>query len=225
MGNSSSDFENAHPVHLTHDTAFHIFGHEYCSSQPRDLAMKEKMMSFSGDDFSIKDRETEAPVFKIKGKTFSMRDKKKLFDLHGNVIGVIKEKRLTMHRRMYILDTNDNVLVVVRKSHYFQLAAAADAWILRKPVPLDHINKEETKSRPPDICMGGNWRSKNFVFVRNEDKAVIGKTQRSGLNARNILGGKDTYFISVPPYVDAAFLTLLSVTLDEIFRDDDGTRH
>merc|ERR1712169_42626 len=218
MGNSASDFENAQPIQLDAGSALDVFGRSYCSDHPRDLCMKEKSFSFSGDDFYINDNETNNPVFKIKGKTMSLSDKKTLYDVHGSKIGMIKEKHLTLHRRMYIVDNNDMVRVIVRKSSYFQLAAAADAWILKKPLPLDKVNKDETKSRPADINMGGNWRAKNFVFVKQGQ--VIGKTQRKGLTMRGVLAGKDTYFIHVPSFVDAALLTLLAVCLDEVFRDD-----
>merc|ERR1719262_2083969 len=144
MGNSASEFANAEPVQLTRNNAFTVFGEEYCYDRPLDLVMKEKIFSFSGDDFSINDAQTQQPMFRIKGKAFSFRDKKKIVDLQGRTIGQIKEKHLTAHKRMYIMDTNEKIRVVVRKAAHFQLSARAEAWILNTPLSLDDMNKEET---------------------------------------------------------------------------------
>ena len=67
--------------------------------------------------------------------------------------------------------------------------------------------------------MGGNWRAKNFICVNTENQIVV-KTQRKGLNTRDILFGKQTYIISVPPFVDSAFCLLLACALDEMYREN-----
>ena len=43
--------------------------------------------------------------------------------------------------------------------------------------------------------------------------------RKGGINMHNMLADKDCYFLTVAPGVDMAFMVLLCVCLDEIFRD------
>ena len=219
MGNSASDFEHAQFAQLGPQTAINIFGIGNCFQHQRDYVMKEKILSLSGDDFAIEDENGNPSGYKISGKVFSLSDKKKLLDGYGNTIGQVREKIMTLHKRMYLVDADGLVRVVLRRAHFFQLAAAAEGWVLQHPVPVDKIDKSETKSRPADFRMGGNWRAKNFICVNSENQVIV-KTQRKGLNVSNIVFGKQTYIVSVPAFVDSAFCILLCCALDEMYRDD-----
>lgn len=68
-------------------------------AQAVQLKLKE-MMSWSGDDFEITELTTRAPWFKVKGKTFSMRDKKELLDSYGNIVATMRNKHACYEPRI-----------------------------------------------------------------------------------------------------------------------------
>lgn len=224
MGTSSSQFKDAKLAELDASSAVVAFrdaegGAPHAHGHAKEYKMTENLMSLSGDSFAIKD-EHDRTCFKVEGKVLTLRARKKLFDAEGQQLGFMVAKRLSMHGRTYVCDAQERVVAVARKAHLFQMSAAAEVWVLREPMHLDKVNKHETAGRPADIRMGGNWRAKNFLFAGKDD-AVLGKVQRSGMNARNLLGGADTYFLEVAAHVDAALLVLLVVVCDELFRDED----
>ncbi|RLO05663.1 hypothetical protein DYB28_001654 [Aphanomyces astaci] len=55
----------------------------FAAQCPVTLLIKQKMWSFSGDDFTIKDIHTGTPYFKINGSALSLRQKKSLLDYSG----------------------------------------------------------------------------------------------------------------------------------------------
>jgi len=62
---------------------------------PTRIVVKEKLFSWSGDDFSIKHYPTRAPFgygLKMKGKVFGFRDQMTLVDGNGNVVAVCLRK-------------------------------------------------------------------------------------------------------------------------------------
>ena len=65
------------------------------STTPLALLVKEKMFSWSGDDFKIKHFQSQTPLgngLKIKGKTWAVRDAMALVDGNGHVIAVCMRK-------------------------------------------------------------------------------------------------------------------------------------
>lgn len=49
---------------------------QFIAQAPVTLVMREKMWSWSGDDFSVQDAATGRAVVKCKGKAMSLRDRK-----------------------------------------------------------------------------------------------------------------------------------------------------
>ncbi|KAJ9098756.1 hypothetical protein QFC21_004404 [Naganishia friedmannii] len=61
------------------------------------LKVRESKISFSGDDFTIKDAMTGQPMFKVKGSAVSMRDSKTITDANGQTLFKLKKKILAIH--------------------------------------------------------------------------------------------------------------------------------
>jgi uncharacterized protein YxjI len=219
MGNSVSDYDKAPFAKLSGDAPLNVFGIQYCRDHPMVLLMREKIISFSGDDYTVlTDKGTV--LFKVDGKVFSLHNRKKFVDNEGNMVGEVLHKKISPHCRMYILDKEGKVRVVVRKARFLQFSSCAEAWILQKPVDPSNIDKSETSSRPPDLRMGGDWRAKNFLFMNSADH-VMCRVERTAMNLRNLIWGKDTYALEVPPYIDLALISLLGVCLDDMFREEE----
>jgi len=75
------------------------------------LLLKEKILSFSNEDYIVKDVEGES-YFKCKGKAFSIRDKKFLHDLDNNPILTIQNKIFSLKGQMTLYDGNDSSKVL-----------------------------------------------------------------------------------------------------------------
>eukprot|EP01087_Luapelamoeba_hula_P004770 TRINITY_DN14729_c0_g1_i1.p1 TRINITY_DN14729_c0_g1~~TRINITY_DN14729_c0_g1_i1.p1 ORF type:complete len:210 (+),score=51.70 TRINITY_DN14729_c0_g1_i1:46-630(+) len=177
----------------------HVVSHE------TTLCLKEKLLSLTGDSFHVRDID-DNDVFKVQGKYFSIHQRKVLQDSQtGQELGIIKNTMFTMHRKQYILDGNQQEVATVSKKKIFQLHANA-------VVKIHSTNQE--------VMIEGSVLSRKFSF--NLNGLEIARVRRKGLNARNLVGGKDTYFLTVYPGVDMAFMVLATVCLDEIFRDSDG---
>eukprot|EP00005_Dracoamoeba_jomungandri_P005255 CAMPEP_0174251406 /NCGR_PEP_ID=MMETSP0439-20130205/1237_1 /TAXON_ID=0 /ORGANISM="Stereomyxa ramosa, Strain Chinc5" /LENGTH=221 /DNA_ID=CAMNT_0015331705 /DNA_START=44 /DNA_END=709 /DNA_ORIENTATION=+ len=221
MGNTQETFENCQFVEL--DKPMHVMGFDkHIHDKPKHFRLKEKIFSFTGDDFTILD-EQENVCFKMEGKVFSLRQRKELLDSSGEKLGMIKHKALTMHKRIYVLNNNQEVVMVAKRRHFFQFTVEVDVWILRNPLTMDSMNKNETDNREPDIQIEGNWRAKNLLMHPPGDtSACYAKVQRHGFNARNLVWGKDTYALSVAPLVDCAACVMLVVVLDEMYRDEEN---
>ena len=230
-GTSSLEFKNSEYVDITPDKALGIFANgRYVYPEPRRYILKEKILSFSGDDFDIKD-ENEDIVFKMKGKVFSIGEKKKLLSREGEPLGWMKEKIFTGHGRLYLIDDKDHVRVVVRKQKILQINKVVEAWILHHPLHINEINKKETKERDPDILLEGNWRAKQFLMrpytrdyqpvdEHHPPPCYVKIQPGSSLSAKHIFFGVDSYTVNVAPNVDSCLAVLLTIALDELYRDD-----
>ena len=69
---------------------------------PVQLKLKEKVWSWSGDDFKITEASTGATWFKLKGKTISLSDKKEMTDAYGNVVATMRESFFRILSKMTI---------------------------------------------------------------------------------------------------------------------------
>lgn len=83
----------------------------FCLPRAVQLKIKEKMFSFSGDDFKIADPSDGTIYFRCAGKAFSLRDKKTLLDNMGQPVLNMKEGLLTFTDKftIYAGNSSDNV--------------------------------------------------------------------------------------------------------------------
>jgi uncharacterized protein YxjI len=69
----------------------------FYSPTPTTLQIKEKILSLSGDDFTIATT-TGIPVCKCKGKVFSVHGTKAFTDMQGNELFTLKKKMLAISK-------------------------------------------------------------------------------------------------------------------------------
>jgi uncharacterized protein YxjI len=105
---------------------------QFCAQQQMTLVMKEKVFSFSGDDFSVKDQFGNV-VIRCEGKALSWSDKKRAFPCHtrdvcavltrpttefsdaaGNHLFDLKNKHFHIHKTLEAEDPAGNVLMTVK---------------------------------------------------------------------------------------------------------------
>lgn len=186
----------------------------YVSQHPIEFKLKEKVMSLSGDSFSIKRVDTGEAAFKVVGKALSLKDSKKLTDTNGNAIYKMTEEFFSLRGRMVIQDAQTKAAVVnLRKKGYFKFfgAGTIQAWA---------GEKEEGE---PYLEVKGEFFKRNFSIVEKATGRPLAKISRKPFSATNFLFEKDTYVIRVEPNVDTALMVFFVVAADEMYRDD-GSR-
>jgi hypothetical protein len=78
---------------------------QYIAQQSETLILKEKVMSLSGDSFSIKTIDGRA-IFQVKGNAFSLSGRKAVSDMAGNVLFELRKKHLAIHSTYYAEDAS-----------------------------------------------------------------------------------------------------------------------
>ena len=179
--------------------------------QPIFLSLREKIASWSGDDFAISDLHG-TPFFKCSGRVFSFREKKVLYDVYMVPIFNIKHELFSMRGRYKIIygDKGDRVLASVDPinafgSHFsinfYNLATGRNDYL---ELACDFMGSKcgifhgKAKEGAPMICrINKKYDAKNFFW------------------------GKQNYVVEISPNVDAALMVGLGIIFDEIKNDSD----
>jgi uncharacterized protein YxjI len=69
---------------------------QFIASQPETLVLKEKVLSLTGDSFSIK-LANGTPILQVEGKVMSISGRKKVSDMQGNHLFSIVKEHLHIH--------------------------------------------------------------------------------------------------------------------------------
>jgi uncharacterized protein YxjI len=69
---------------------------QFIAAQPETLVLKEKVLSLSGDSFSIK-LANGTPILQVEGKVLSISGRKKVSDMQGTHLFSIVKEHLHIH--------------------------------------------------------------------------------------------------------------------------------
>ena len=89
---------------------------QFIAQQPETLVLKEKVMSLSGDSFSIK-LQNGTPLFQVEGKVMSISGRKIVKDMQGNHLFDIVKEHLHIHAT-YAVMSPDNKKIMEVKSKF-----------------------------------------------------------------------------------------------------------
>ncbi|KAJ7759980.1 tubby C-terminal-like domain-containing protein [Mycena metata] len=184
--------------HLQPSSQLGIFP-QFCAQQQMTLVLKEKVFSFSGDDFAVKDQFGNV-VIRCQGKALSWSDKKEFSDTAGNHLFDLKNKHFHIHKTLQAEDPTGNVLMTV-KGH-FQLFGS------KMSATFKNFDGQEVEL----ICKG-DFLDRKATIMHNDQ--VIAQIGRDFFNARQIFGNQQTYQVSVAPGVDLAMMAAICICLDE----------
>jgi len=195
-------------------------GERFVSDQQVTLKLKEKLWSFSGDDFTIKDV-NDVEWFKIEGTVMSMSGKAKLLDIQGQEVCNYRKKMLSLHATAYIsapekTEGQTMVLATIKRRGMMSFDASAEIFIHQPPVSLDSVS---TEGMVPAITVEGDMIGKNFDFMKgtNRDNPVkIGQVNRKF----KMLSERNSYYITIGTNVDIAFIMMAAYAIDELFNDN-----
>lgn len=175
---------------------------QFIAQQPETLVLKEKVISLTGDSFSIK-LQNGTPVFQVEGKVMSLSGRKTFRDMQGNHMFDIVKEHLHLHTTYAILSP-DNKKIMEVKSKFSLLGSKAYAT-------FTSINGTAQK-----LLMKGNFFDSRAEIV---DEAlggiVVGAIDRKLLSGKDIFFGQQTYALQVAPGVDMALMAALCICMDE----------
>ncbi|KAF7143588.1 hypothetical protein RHSIM_Rhsim05G0227600 [Rhododendron simsii] len=189
-----------------------IVSPQFCAAYPVDLTIVRKLLSITEGNFAVTDVNGNV-MFKIKGKVFSLRDRRVLLDNAGNPILTLQQKILTAHRRwqVYRGDSTDakDLLFSAKKSSLIQFKTQLDVFLAAN-----------TKEEVCDFKIKGSWLERSCTIYLGDTSTIIAQMHRKH-SVQSIVLGKDTFSVTVYPHVDYAFIVALVVVLEEINEDRD----
>jgi uncharacterized protein YxjI len=87
----------------------------FIAQQTETMALKEKVLSISGDSFDVKLANGQ-PIFQIKAKHMSLSGRKSVFDMAGNHLFDIVKEHLHIHTTFAAVDPHGKKLLEVKSS-------------------------------------------------------------------------------------------------------------
>ncbi|XP_047335272.1 protein LURP-one-related 15-like [Impatiens glandulifera] len=187
---------------------------QFCAPYSLDIIIQRKLLTLTEGNFAVADVNGNI-LFQVKGKLFSLHDRRFLLDVAGNTILTLQQKIISVHKRWVVFkgDSTEskNQLFSVKKSSLLQLKTELDVFLAAN-----------TKERSCDFKISGNWSDRSCVIYAGNTKNVVIAQMHKKHNVQSVLLGKDTYSVTVYPYVDYAFIVALVVILEEINADKKG---
>ncbi|OLN96030.1 Protein LURP-one-related 15 [Colletotrichum chlorophyti] len=177
--------------------------------QSETLILKERMLSLTGDNFDIKLANGQ-PILHVVGKVMSISGRKSVYDMANNHLFDIVKEHFHIHTTFAAQDPQGNKLMEV-KSSFKLLGSKATATFI-----------SPSTGKSESLEMKGNWLSTQADIVDSTTGQVLGRIDRNMLKARDFLGGKQTYSLTVAPGVDMALMCALCICLDEKKNDQGG---
>ncbi|XVE80797.1 hypothetical protein DITRI_Ditri15bG0009000 [Diplodiscus trichospermus] len=188
-----------------------VIGEQFLAPYPVELKIKQKVFTLAENNFHITDVNGNL-IFKIKGKFFSIRDRRVLLDAAGNPLVSLQQKILTAHRRWQVFrgesSSSNDLLFSVKKSSLIQFKTTLDVFLA-----------SNTGESQPDFKIKGGWHESGCTIYAGD--AIIAQMHRKH-SLQSIVLDADNYGVTAYPNVDYAFIVALVVILDEINADRSG---
>mmetsp|Transcript_15824 Transcript_15824/g.18232 ORF Transcript_15824/g.18232 Transcript_15824/m.18232 type:complete len:163 (-) Transcript_15824:106-594(-) len=155
--------------------------------------IKEKFWS-CGDDFAIKNAETDEDVFFVKGKVFSWGDDLTITDTDGNEVSHIKQKMMSLLPKYEIHKNGEKFADVQKKLSWMNQKFELD-------VPGDN-----------DYSIKGSFWKHDFNFERSgEVVATVSK---------KVFSWSDAYSIEIVDGEDDVSILSTCIVIDQVLHDD-----
>lgn len=146
------------------------------SPEPITLQMKEKVLSLSGDDFTITTT-TGTPVCKCKGKLISLHGTKTFTDVAGTELFTVKKKTFAL-QKSFVCESPHGYSFEV-KGH-FSIGSSKSSV---------HF-KNASDGRDLELELKGDWFDRSAAITLAG--RPVAEISRKMLNAREMLGDKQT---------------------------------
>lgn len=191
-----------------------VIDSKYCAPAIVDLVISRKM-SLKEGTFGVTDLQDNI-LFKVKGKMFSLHDKRVLLDAQDQPIVSFQQKLLTAHRRWNAFrgESSDpkDLMFTVKKSSIIQLFGTG----------LEVFLASNTSKDNPDFKIKGSYSESSCTIYAGDSTTVICQMRRQHNNIQSLMFGRDKFGVTIYPKVDVAFVVALVVILEEINQDRNG---
>ncbi|ORX35443.1 tubby C-terminal-like domain-containing protein [Kockovaella imperatae] len=178
-----------------------VFQHYY-AGRPTTLVLKEKIMSWTGDDFSVKDTDGNV-VCRCSGQAFSLRERKIITDPNGNELFHLRKKQLAIHSTWIGEDAGGSEIFAITK--HFSLGTKMRA----------KFTNVSTGARET-ISIRGGILSQSADITIGEDGSgpAVARIERK-LFSLGEWAGQQTYTVTVAQGVDLALIAAICICFDE----------
>ncbi|ORX52247.1 hypothetical protein BCR36DRAFT_582746 [Piromyces finnis] len=182
----------------------------FAFNQEITLCLDEKR-SFSGDDFAIKDQ-NGVSYFKCKGKTFSIRDKKVIYDLYDKPIFNIQENAFFGHgQKIYSGKSTDEILGSVHRV----------SMLKKNKYQLSFRNLATGQEEVLDIKCDFIGNSCGIFCGKEKEGAPMICRIIKSKKLASLISDRDHYKITIAPNVDAALMVALTIIYDELKHEEE----
>ncbi|KAH9873355.1 hypothetical protein J1614_005753 [Plenodomus biglobosus] len=175
---------------------------QFIPNGPETIVLKEKVLSLTGDSFSIKTA-SGTPILQVEGKLLSISGRKKVTDMAGVHLFSIVKEHLHIHATFRVEGPKGERIMMV-KNNFKLLGSKATATF------TSQNGRQET------LTMRGNWFDTTADIIDEAQGGIIvARINRKILSGKDILFGQQTYAVQIAPGVDMALIAALCICLDE----------
>uniref|UniRef100_A0A7S1T6Z3 Uncharacterized protein n=1 Tax=Compsopogon caeruleus TaxID=31354 RepID=A0A7S1T6Z3_9RHOD len=185
----------------------------WTTTEAVELTLKESLAFLRGDDYEVTKASGEV-VFRVRGNVFSWRSHKEMVDMHGQVVAIMDRKLESILFTQRVFNARGELLFTVRRRNLLPWKLEMDIIVIREGRRV----ASGQKGVPPDFIVTGNTLTRDVTITRTHDREIVTRISRKGLIIGDILLGRDTYNVLIPPGSDIAFSILAAIAIDEIFR-------
>ncbi|TFK48430.1 DUF567-domain-containing protein [Heliocybe sulcata] len=166
------------------------------------LKLREKKLSFTGDDYEITTPDGR-PFLIMKGKVFSLRNRKLLCDAQGQPILNIRDQIFTLFKqfRIYAGETEEPEICHVKR-HFSMLGDKLS------------VHFQNFDGREVELLVKGSILDRHAEIYAGD--IVVARIHRKFMNVGEVFFDQQTYYLTVGPGVDAAMMAAVCVCLDEV---------
>ena len=182
----------------------------FIAEYPTTLIMKEQIFSLSDDAFTVKTVDGR-DVLKITADTFSLSARKRVHDPAGNHLFTLRKEIFSFPKSYFAESPTGTKIFEVEGKFHIGTSKAVGHFV-------NAMNGEQE-----NFLMHGSFFNVKTEITDERNGQVVAQVDREMLNARQLLGDRQSYAVTVAPGVDMALIVAMVVCLDE--RRDQKTGH
>lgn len=180
---------------------------QFIARQSETLILKEKVLSLSGDSFSIKTYPGQQPVLSVSGNAFSLSGRKTITDMSGSPLFQIRKQHFKIPATYYAENLEGQKIFEVQGKWSFGTSKAYGVF--------SYLDQASGQTKQARLFMKGDFFDRGADITDEATGHVVARIDRKFLNARELLGGQQTYAVTVAPGMDLAVIVAMCICLDE----------